>query len=244
MPENIVQEVKDTIQDFRNKWQGHFDGIPIDRIRKNFGNDGFEAVFRFLYEDRWPEMALSKPAQEFEIKHGFKGLSHEYILPTGLTCNDLQSYTMILEYQEKKAGLSVQEYLDKMENLFLAIAEKNPELKDLRYKKIKSNDLYGNNRCELDDFIMGVASAFCLDDIKMCLNSENWPTFSHVDEALKERNKTHPGIYSLTKEMEKLYTDMEWTTSIPTLKKIKEQTDAKISIASKTVRKILNKFSF
>ncbi|MCE9507290.1 MAG: hypothetical protein K8R48_03100 [Alphaproteobacteria bacterium] len=121
--------------------------------------DEHEAVFGEI-----PDRDFCQPPVDFEKKYSLTGVSQRYRLPEGLSPRDLQNYALL---SWRKESLTVAEQQERLAGVWHLLTAYNPELNKVLHDPQDTDTLF--------HAIMGVASAFNIEDIQGFISSATQP---------------------------------------------------------------------
>ena len=199
---HLSKKILSTIEEF--KLQGKTqDGLTT--LQMPFVTDEV-----FFIDINIPDPYFSQPAVEFEENYNVKGISQNYILPQGISADTLQSYMLINRF---RTDIDQKEKIKNSNAVYKTITKLNPVLKKIN-DKIENND-------QKYFLIMGVASAFNLDDIDTFIFRKSLKTpVDKMESSLEFKNLT--ATFNRYNKDEGAELELYWIAAPQTLKTIRK----------------------
>ncbi|MBI3440267.1 MAG: hypothetical protein HY052_00400 [Proteobacteria bacterium] len=207
--DHLACEILETIEAFRKQGRPKMDsttGKPFSRVQ--LGNELFQGDVDI------PDWSFLQPPVDFEMQHHLTKIAQHYHLPEGLSPDNLQTYALLLT---RRKDMSEAARLDKMTAICDALIVANPALQRLQCDTARFWTAY--------HVVMGVASAFNIDDIQHFLNGQGKPEPAGVrmENSLEFKSLTSVfNRYAAARHMAPDL-DMFWVASPTTLQNIRDQ---------------------
>jgi hypothetical protein len=156
-----------------------------------------------------PDRVFCQPAADFEKTYGLTGISQQYNLPEGLSSRDLQSYAML---SWRKEDLTAAEQHERLAGVWRLLASCNPGLDKIAHDPRNTDALY--------HMIMGVASAYNIDDIRRFTSNSVQAHMAREMEKTPEFIKLAE-VFNRHAAPERL--NLKWVASPETLRSIQDK---------------------
>ncbi|TVQ83732.1 MAG: hypothetical protein EA357_04725 [Micavibrio sp.] len=173
MKNNIVQEVRNTLaQAMQEARPAVIEGKTHPHCIRLAGYNNHPMP---LGESR-------SPVQEYADRQGMPEILGGYKRPGDLKFGEIQNYVMVQENEMARGNITPQQYCDKIDNLWDALKDENPSLKNIQIKENKNLLGRFKDRSDINQkkkAIIGVDDGYNVSDIQFFLDK-----FSDTKSAL------------------------------------------------------------
>lgn len=211
--DDLAREIKETIEAYKAR------GTPVEINGQTFYQIRPESAYEVTLGEKktraWesaffiPKCSIQPPV-DLEKKHGLVGIAGYFVLPQGVTSEDLDTYLSILDDAEMHGEMTRAAYSKRLQDIHALLLQLNPELGQLVYKKkdaftlshVICGVIAGINIDDIQSFIAGNSAAVAREDLEYRILRQKWEgeigwvpsmkTLKEIDRQLTEKRAQKP----------------------------------------------------